>query len=347
MSALQVEAIRFWCGLGDVSWNYHPPETGPYTCISPIYGHEEGKQQTNGVRVPHATRVLQDSGAFSDGPRSRLSCEEALRRQECHAEKYAYADRIAYRASYDLLIDEKWGTDGFRRKQRWSEHEAEQAVQETVKAARFLACHRGGIPCVLSAQGVSPRQYLRCTQEIVPLLHQGDLFGLGGWCVTGKFPKVMLPVFRETMHLVIPFLGHEGIQAVHLWGVIYAKALSELLWLCDQYHISLSTDSMGPCTYPAFGRWGYAEWRDPTYVRPQVYESCQEGAFDVCEEMTPACRGQERIRHVEVTRQWLAHFRTTPSYPRGVPVYLTQPQQRSLWGEQVAQEEEQAEGVSS
>lgn len=329
----QQEAIRFWCGLGDVSWNYHPPETGPYTCISPIYGHEEGKQKTNAVLVPCRARVLQDSGAFSDGPKSRLSCEQALHRQEKHASVYGYADRIAYRASYDLLIDEKWGEDGFRRKQRWSEHEAEAAVKETVEAARFLSLHRSGIPCVLSAQGVSPRQYLHCTQQILPLLQEGDLLGLGGWCVTGKFPKVMLPAFRETMRLVIPFVAREGVQAVHVWGVIFAKALAFLLWMCDQHHVRLSTDSMGPCTYPAFGRWGYAEWADPTYVRPLVYESCQAREFHRCEEENLSCRGRERIRHVETTRGWLASFRETPHYPRGVPVSLTQPQQRSLWGE--------------
>ncbi|GHO44115.1 hypothetical protein [Ktedonospora formicarum] len=53
------------------------------------------------------------------------------------------------------------------------------------------------------------------------LLEDGDVFGLGGWRITGKLPAQILPVFRETMRLVTPFLGREGVKRVHVWGVCY------------------------------------------------------------------------------------------------------------------------------
>ncbi len=159
---------------------------------------------------------------------------------------------------------------------------------------------------MLSAQGISARQYLRCAQRIVPLMEEGDIFGMGGFCITGKYPAQILPVFRETVQVLIPFLGREGVKRVHIWGVCYARALGELLWACDEYGIVLSTDSTGPSIKPAMGEWGYAEWRDPSYRRPPV-----------------EIRGLERARHVQATREWLLQFRTTPHYryPRQLPLW--------------------------
>jgi hypothetical protein len=183
--------------------------------------------------------------------------------------------------------------------------------ETTVQAAAYLAHHRGGTKLILSAQGVSAQQYLHCARQIVPLMERGDIFGMGGFCITGKRPAEMMPVFRETIRLLIPFLGREGITRVHLWGVCYAKALGELLWECDQYGIALSTDSAGPSIRPAMGRWGYAEWRKASYVRPPV-----------------EIRGLERARHVQATREWLQAFRSTRHYQ---PVGSRHPGQLSLW----------------
>jgi hypothetical protein len=300
--------IKLYCGLNEQQWNHHPVAPGALACVAPVYGKTAQGKKVNRVMVPSDTLVLQDSGAFSDSFDQRLSLEAALDRQIAHAACYGYTSQVAYRASYDLLIDEKW-EGGIRQKARWSEADAEYAVEETVRAAAYLARHRtDGVKLVLSAQGVSAQQYLRCASLIVPLLTSGDVFGLGGWCITGKLPAQMLPIFRETMRLVIPFLGREGVKQVHIWGVCYARALGELLWLCDEQGITLSTDSAGPSVRPAMGSWGYAEWSDPTYRRPE-----------------PAIRGLERARHVTATREWLDHFRTTPHYK---PL---QPLQTRLW----------------
>lgn len=291
------EAIRFYCGIGEMIWNHHPVNPGSYACVSPVYGRTEDKKRMNTVAVPDGVAVIQDSGAFSDGPTQRLDFSAALARQLAHAERYTYADKVTYRASYDVLIDEKW-IGGVRYKARWTEGDAEDAVRLTVDAARYLTTHRqAGIHAILSAQGVSAKQYLACAQQIVPLLEPGDIFGLGGFCITGKMPKQMVPVFLEIIDLVIPFLGREQVKQVHIWGVCFAEALGELLRLCDVHGIALSTDSMGPSIRPANGRWGYAEWIDHQYQKPP------------CEVL-----GLDRARHVALTRAWLANFRGTPHY---------------------------------
>lgn len=252
-------------------------------------------------QAPASSRIAQDSGAFSDSPGQRLDYGAALDRQQQHAERYGYANQIGARASYDLLIDEKWSV-GQRHKARWTESEADDAVEQTIAAAAFLDQHRDGLPAVMSAQGVNAQQYLRCTQRILRYLRpaQSDILGLGGWCITGMMPTQIMPSFRETMQLLIPFLGREGIRRVHVWGVCYARASGLLLRLCDEWSIALSTDSAGPNIRPNFGRWGYAEWHNPRYARVPV-----------------ETRGLERAKHVALTRAWLAQFRETQHYQTG------------------------------
>src|SRR5579875_3307481 len=159
---MEGEAIRFYCGVSEQQWNRHPVAPGPFACISPVYGKTTDRKQMSYVRVPTGTKVLQDSGAFSDGPGQRLGFAEALRRQEAHAERFGYAEQIEARASYDLLIDERWSkqeANGIREraKRRWSEGQAEEAVEETMQAARYLHQHRNWLACVFSLQGVSTR----------------------------------------------------------------------------------------------------------------------------------------------------------------------------------------------
>lgn len=334
-------AIAFACGVSEHSWNFYPPSPGPLACVSPIYGNATDRKRASTPAIPASTQVLQDSGAFSDGGFThRLSFTEALARQEAHAERYGYADQIAARASYDLLIDEMWDENEtsdvlVRHTRRWTETAAEDAVRETVEAARFLSVHRNGLPCVLSAQGVTPRQYLGAVQQIVPLMHDGDILGLGGWCVVGKSPAQMIPAFRDTMALVIPFAGQAGVQRIHLWGVVYAPALAALLWLADQHGLTVSTDSMGPAVRPALGRWGYAGWTDWTYRSAPSLPPAREQDAPV-QSVQGACgsrislprvRGLHRAEHVRQVRHWLARFRDTSHYPATEPRWLGEPRQ--------------------
>lgn len=313
------ESIRFYCGVNETTWNHHPIEPGPYACISPVYGRTLRTKMVNRVRVPASTLIIQDSGAFSDGPGQRLSIEAALDRQVAHATTYGYAAQVTHRASYDLLIDEKWEA-GRRHKERWSELDAEDAVAETVRAAAYLAQHRRGVGAVLSAQGVSAKQYLACAGQVVPFLAPGDILGLGGWCILGKI-RSLRAVFAETMTLLFPFLEREGVKQVHLWGVCWTPALEIVAWFAALYGIHVSVDSAHPSLHPVQGQWGYAEWRDKTYVQPQVHDTCRRHVFDQC----ARCRGLERIRHVEATGAWLARF------PARDPAYLKKPRQLGLF----------------
>lgn len=302
--------IRLYCGINERQWNHHPVAPGPYACVAPVYGTSARTKTVNSVYVPSGAEVIQDSGAFSDNWTSRLTFDAALDRQLAHAERYAYAAQITHRASYDLLIDEVW-EDGNRHKRRWTESAAGSAVDETVAAAEYAAKHRqGGL--ILSAQGVTARQYLSCVDRIVPLLETGDILGLGGWCVIGKWPTAMMPVFRETIRLVVPSAAARGVKRMHIWGVIYPRALGELLWLCDACDIALSTDSAGPSVKPCMGEWGYGDWRDRSYRA-----------------VPAAVRGLERARHVAQTRAWLECLEATRYY-RQAPE--PNPKQLELFG---------------
>jgi len=267
----------------------------------------------NTVFVPPDVSVIQDSGAFSDGPKHRLSYAEALQRQIEHAKHYKYASQVTHRASYDLLIDETWKEE-FRHKERWSEEAGTFAVKATVEAASYLNAHRSrGIGCIMSAQGVSASQYLECTEKVLEYVDvDRDIFGFGGWCILGKHHS-LLATFRETISLVLPLLASRNVKRAHIWGVCFAKPLGELLWMCDQYGIRLSTDSIGPSTRPTNGEWGYASWRDASYKKPLTLDSCKTVSASgykapTCPSGT-RCMGLERARHVALTRQWLAQFR--------------------------------------
>ena len=313
------EDIRFYCGLNEINWNYHPAQPGPYTCVAPVSGVK--KKSVNRVCVPVGTKAIQDSGAFCDssigirgdayGKSGRLTFQEALMRQEAHAERFGYTDKIEARASYDLLIDEMWFEDEStgllsRKKARWNENDAELAVKETVAAAKFLNEHRNNIPCIQSAQGVSAKQYLRCVEQLMPYFQDGDVLGLGGWCILGKIPT-LVPSFWQTMALVIPFLAGEGVKRVHIWGCIYRPAIGNLLHLCHEYGLDLSADTAHPCYAPAWGNWGYGSWRTKPgeYQRAPVLDSCKHKDADgknapACDADT-YCRGNERIRHTKLT----------------------------------------------
>lgn len=287
--------MRLYCGVNEQQWNRHPVRPGRYACVSPVYGATERTKRENAVTVPTGTIVLQDSGAFSDGPGQRLDFQAALARQIEHGRKYGYT--IEGRASYDLLIDEKW-RDGQRSKARWSAQEAHAAVEETIAAADYLRCHYDG-QRVLSAQGVTPGQYLDCVRAIVPMLADGDILGLGGWCISGRIPTQMMITFTPTMTAVIPYAAQAGVKRAHIWGVIDSEFVGPLLWLCDRHNIQLSADSAGPQLRPARnGEWGYKGWKKAGYERPPV-----------------ATRGLHRAIHVQLTRCWLAHgLRKSPYY---------------------------------
>lgn len=258
-----------------------------------MYGSTEKSRKENRVYVPEGTQVLQDSGAFSDGPVHRLTAQQAIDRQIAHAKKYGYWDKVIYVASYDLLIDERW-QGGQRFKERWNEQDADFAINETIANAVFLSNNRqqvNGKALVLTAQGVSSDQYLQCAKSIIPLIQEQDMFGFGGFCITGKMRRKMMPVFADTVKKVMPEIAGAGIKKVHLWGVMLDEALAQIGYWCTKFNIELSTDSVGPSVKPALGSWGYSDWRNKTYRQPPT-----------------AIRGIERAKHVQAVTSWLDTF---------------------------------------
>lgn len=361
------EDIRFYCGIGEKTFNHHPVYTGPYACVSPVCGRggtdkhgKKRKQSVNQVYVPAECReVILDSGAFSDTTYQRQTFENALARQLKHARDFGYMDKLAHIASYDVLIDEQ-DRDGERVKQRWDVDLADFAVKQTVLAAEYMVSQRGyireqvghDVGLVLSAQGVDAEQYLRCAERILPLLDpEKDIFGLGGWCILGMQRK-LLPTFFEAMNALIPLLKRYKVKRAHIWGVCFAEALGPLSYLCDHIgthwdeksRIKLSTDSVGPTTRvvkelknkPGHASWGYSSWYEMVPLA-RVLDSCK--VVDDQGKKTPSCepgtycRGLERARHVEATSDWLANFRQREAqHYRPVEVAKTPYQQMPLFG---------------
>lgn len=289
--------IEFYCGVNEKRWNRGPVVPGSHVCISPVHGKVSNEQHKNRVKIPIDSIVMQDSGAFSDGPDNRLDFYSALERQLQHADEFGYSGQVQYRASYDWLIDEVW-ENGVRRKKRWTVLDAEKAVQVTTDAAYWLSRNRSNIGLVLSAQGVDAKQYYDCAQKVLDCIDpQTDILGFGGWCIIGKMPKVMMPVFRKTILSCIPLAARHGIQKIHIWGVLYPHALGELLYVCDQYGILVSTDSSGPIYNPRVGNWGYGDWRSLSYKSAPLDKMWIHVVI-----------------HIKLVRCWLKHFRSTQYY---------------------------------
>jgi|GEM_PF-2273558 len=196
--------------------------------------------------------LLLDSGAFTDVlTGSRTTPEESLNRQ-LNFLNLSTPFQKTYLVSYDLLIDEKY-IAGERKKQRWTVEEAWTAVEETIKAAKYLNSRRDsldGFTLIQSCQGVDADQYLKCVEQILPFCQKNDVIGLGGWCILGR-QKSYLPTFWETINQAIPVIAEAGIKKVHIFGCTWYKPvagfplppLQGLLALCDKYHLKVSTDS--------------------------------------------------------------------------------------------------------
>ena len=225
-------------------------------------------------RVVHAAPLcgLLDSGAFTDPPHNRLTPELALERQlaweSIASDKWAVPFQATGLVSYDLLIDETW-IAGTRHKRRWDLRSAETAVRTTVEAAAYLSSQRHTLAprtLILSAQGVDALQYAECAAGVLQCAQPGDWFGFGGWCILGRFTR-MLPIFWQTLHLVLPMVKLAGLSHVHIFGVMYRPALGGLLYLADQYGLTASTDSTAPilaCTWKDQRKAGARRpyWRD-------------------------------------------------------------------------------------
>lgn len=221
-------------------------------CASAIY---RPRRRTVGADETLQTHVLLDSGAFSDKPENRLTFEQALERQmiwERNAQRLWEAPNwtIEIVASYDyLLIDEQWSSEtGSRVKKRWDKSEAWSAVDVSISAAAYLSSQREILrprKLLYGCQGTTADQYAECASGILNVSAPGDVFGFGGRCILGRQPK-LLQEHYETLLTVIPMVKKAGLSRVHIFGVLFEKAIAPMQWICDQHGLILSTDSVGP-----------------------------------------------------------------------------------------------------
>lgn len=235
-----------------------------------------------------------DSGAFQrikEGSRitDSESLELQLLREQQLSDLLGLNIQAFALASNDRLIDEKH-IDGKKIKQRWTVEEGELAVKQSIAAAKYLASQRdllGDRILVLGCQGVDAIQYTQCVKQILELACPSDWIGLGGWCILGRQQKWM-STFRQTLINIIPIIARSPIKHVHIYGVMFEPALGNLLWMCDKYGLTLSTDSrkaLSDC------RWKKEEDRIKAGARKPYWQD-----------------------NVKYWKQHLANFRQTPFY---------------------------------
>lgn len=222
---------------------FRPESITPYLCVNPKYPVEVARSDA---------LVLLDSGAFQDVAKdTRLTPAQALKRQlDCERRCGFVAEKIV---SYDRLIDEQLDENGKQVKRRWDVAHADDAVEETVLAAKFLASVRSDLAprrLVLSCQGVTVDQYVGCAKRILDEIDPSDVFGYGGFCIIGQrrhsisADGITYPAqFIRTVEQTAPLLAEAGVKDAHVFGVLLLDALREATAILRRYGIELSTDS--------------------------------------------------------------------------------------------------------
>lgn len=204
--------------------------------------------------------VLCDSGAFQDiDQHVRLTPEDALQRQITYRD---YLRTLVQDVSFNYealsIYDNMIGVDetvvcdsyGCRKvKSRGTVETAQGAISSTLHSAQYYATQRDVIDTkiIWIAQGVTPKQYVyECLEPMLTMAKTSDYVGMGGFCIIGKMKKVMLPVFFETLDLLLPMVQKKGIKRIHLFGVGIPDAVTYFAKQCQKFNIEGSTDTSAP-----------------------------------------------------------------------------------------------------
>lgn len=204
-------------------------------CLNPLYK----------VQLKRKVNVLLDSGAFQDTKyQSRVSFARALGRQlEFETHSKFEAESIV---SYDRMVDEAASPEGRgKNKRRVSYYTGERYVAETIDAAKYLADQRRDLRprrLILSAQGVTSPQYLRCVKEILRFAEPTDILGLGGFCIIGQVPRLKKQYYK-VLEAALPMVKRKGLKRVHVFGVGHFGVLVRTHMLCRSYGIIPSYDT--------------------------------------------------------------------------------------------------------
>jgi len=226
---------------------YAPELANRFVCINPYYTIKLDKS----VRP----KVIIDSGAFQDvGNDSRLTFENALKRQLDFEKKVGVtAEAIV---SYDRLVDEQLDMVNGQVKKRVTQKVSVDYVQETIEAAKYLSEQRkrlGKRKLILSCQGVSVDQYLRCIDSILGYAEKDDIIGFGGFCIISRsndYEKQYYSVLEKA----IPKITEAGIARIHIFGVGMFRSLVQTDIYCRKNGIEASYDTSSPELNSTFGR---------------------------------------------------------------------------------------------
>ncbi len=213
---------------------FSPELIGTRVCLSPLYN----------VELERPVEVLLDSGAFQDTRQeTRVSFQGALDRQLAFETDVGFSSRFL--VSYDWMVDEASGDGRNKHKQRVSYSKSEKCVDQTISAAKYLADQRRDlIPrrLVLSSQGITAPQYLRCVREILSFAQPEDVLGLGGFCIIGQVPSLKKQYYR-VLEGVLPLMRKRGLRRLHLFGIGTFGALVRTHMLCRNAGIRPSYDT--------------------------------------------------------------------------------------------------------
>lgn len=220
------------------------------------------------VQLATSTAYLIDSGGFQERDMlARLQPWQALDRQlrlEAQIEYGGHDGHAEGVVTYDMLcgVDEAI-VDGVRVKRRGTEATAAPAVAETIRSAHYYHSQRDRIrgAILYAAQGATPRQYLACVAELLPLMRPGrDALAMGGFCIIGMQPSLK-PLFAETLRATLPLLRSAGITRAHVLGVTVADCVRLAAAEGKAHGIRMSTDSSSIEINSIMGKiWSDGRW---------------------------------------------------------------------------------------
>lgn len=151
--------------------------------------------------------------------------------------------------------------DGVKVKVRGTEESAAAAVEATLEAARYYSTQRRHIRGRIGwvGQGIDAAQYMGCVKAMLPYFRQGDIIGLGGFCIWGRMPRRMQDTAHETIARVVNWGKRRGIREYHMLGVMYAPAVQWAAGLAQARRVRFSTDGSAPEQAACIGGRGYLE----------------------------------------------------------------------------------------
>lgn len=245
---------KVYCGRKDMP--YTPELITGRVMVNPKY-------KINQLHITDG--IMCDSGAFQDIDKSvRLTPKAALDRQLAfrdHLRLVTQCSTFTFEVVciYDQMagVDESLVcVDGVSKKVkvRGNEDTAQIAVNETLEAAEYYSKHYTERIAYV-AQGISPKQYLTCTVELLTIARSDDYYAMGGFCIIGRKRKTMLPIFYDTCDTVFPIVAKKGIKRIHLLGVAIPDAVRYAQTRANALKLTLSTDTSAPeMSAYAFGK---------------------------------------------------------------------------------------------